>query len=257
MQTTSWYDYPQYYDLAFRDETAREVRFLQGVYERYACRRVRSVLEPGCGTGRLVLAMARRGYQLWAFDNNPTALDYARRRLHRARQKASLFLADLARFRLPGKVDAAYCLMNTFRHLLTERQALQHLQRVADCVRPGGIYVLGFHLVPPDAEETCLERWTAARGRLKVHYTLRVIRCNRQLRREWLRVCLLVRAGNRVHRLRHEFPLRLYTASQFQNLLRRVPAWQLCDTFDFWYELDEPVPLDDQLNDAVFVLRRV
>ncbi len=32
----SWYDFPQYYDLGFRDDTAREVRFLRRPSQNFA-----------------------------------------------------------------------------------------------------------------------------------------------------------------------------------------------------------------------------
>ena len=251
-----WYDFPQYYDMAFRDETANEVRFLQAAFERYAQRPVRSVLEAGCGSGRLVTALARKGYMVWAFDCNRHALEYAARRLARSKLRAHLFQADLADFDLPTPVDAALCTMNTFRHLLTEADARCHLERVAHYVRAGGIYVLGFHLLPPDADEHCVERWSARRGRLRVTYTLRVLHCDRRKRIERMRITLRVQTPRRIWRLQDEFPLRIYTADQFRRLLDRVPQWQLADVFDFWYQIDDPLTLDDRLADAVFVLRR-
>jgi hypothetical protein len=101
-----------------------------------------------------------------------------------------------------------------------------------------------------------LERWSASRGKTKVSFTLRVIDTNRRARIERLRVTMLVRSPRRDLRLATEFPLRMYTAAQFRRLLARVPEWELCDVFDFWYEIDEPLVLDDELSDAVFVLRR-
>ncbi|GIW95491.1 MAG: SAM-dependent methyltransferase [Pirellulaceae bacterium] len=256
LQESSWYDLPQYYELAFRDETAREVRFFERAFRRYAIGPVRRLLEPGCGSGRLVFALARRGYRVWAFDNNRHALAYATKRLKRHGLKAHFFAADLADFSVPAAVDAAYCTMNTFRHLLSEAEARAHLKCVARAVRPGGVYILGFHLLPPDADEQCIERWTARRGRLHVSYTLRVIETNRAQRIESLRISLLVRTPRRCRRFRDEFRLRIYTADDVRRLLRASAAWELCDVFDFWYEWDKPLDLNDELSDAVFVLRR-
>jgi hypothetical protein len=123
-------------------------------------------------------------------------------------------------------------------------------------LRPGGIYILGFHLVPPDAAEECIERWSERRGRTRVTVTLRVLATDRRRRLETLRVCLLVREKGREHRLRDEFPLRLYTAAQFRRLLAAAGAFELADVYDFWYEIDQPLRLTNALSDAVFVLRR-
>jgi SAM-dependent methyltransferase len=254
--TGNWYDYPQYFDLAFSDETQIEADFFEAAAQRYAHREVRRWLEPGFGGGRLIVEMARRGYQVVGFDNNAQALDYVERRLQRAKLRADLFLADLAEFEIRKPVDGAFCTFNTFRHLLTEEAARAHLQSVAKAVRTGGIYILGFHLLPLDASEECLERWKAKRGATNVSFTLRVVATDRHRRQERLKVNMLVRSPRRELRLATEFPLRMYTAAQFKRLLAQATEWELCDVFDFWYEIDQPLKLNDEISDAVFVLRR-
>ncbi len=252
----SWYDFPQYYDLAFRSETTLEVDFIEAACRKYCQFPVRRLLEPACGSGRLVVEMARRGYRVTGFDLNRTAIEYLRRKLKRRRLHAQVLLADMADFHLPKRFHAAYNTFDGFRHLLSAQQARSHLQLVADCLRPGGIYILGFHLLPPDASMRCIERWTECRGNLRVTVTLRVLKASRRLQREHIRISLLVRSRRRVLRIRDEFPLRIYTAQQFLELLASVPDWQLCDVYDFWYEIDRPLRLDDRIADAVFILKK-
>ena len=253
---SSWYDAPQYYDLAFRSETRPEAEFLEAVFRKYVAFPVQRLLEPACGSGRLVAEMAARGYDVTGFDLSEPALAYLRRRLARRRLQATVFQADMADFALPRPADAAYSTFDSFRHLLTERDASRHLQCVADAVRSGGLYILGFHLLPPDASEECTERWTARWGGTRVTVTLRVLSTDRRRRLETIRISLLVRRGPQTLRLRDEFPLRMYTASQFRRLLARVPAWELLDVYDFWYEIDHPLQLDDEISDTVFILRK-
>ena len=252
----SWYDYPQYYDLAFRSETRREADFIEAACRNYCPFPVRRLLEPACGSGRLVAELARRGYRMTGLDLNGASLEYLRRRLARRGLSATVFRGDMAAFRLPRPADAAYCTFDGFRHLLTEQAARSHLQCVARALRPGGIYVLGFHLLPPDAAEECIERWGARHGRTRVAATLRVRSTDRRRRVEPLRVSLLVRSGARAWRLRHDFRFRMYTARQFRSLLAAAGCLELCDVYDFWYEIDRPLALDDRLSDAVFILRK-
>lgn len=254
--TADWYDYPQYYDLAFADETPREVAFLSAAWERYARGPVRRVLEPGCGSGRLIVALAARGYQPLGFDTNARSLDYLRRKLRRRGLRARVFAADMTDFELARPVDAACSTFNTFRHLTSEAAALGHLRAMARALRPGGVFILGLHLLPLDVEESCVERWTARRGQMRVTFTLRVVAFDRRRRQERLRVSLCAARPGGTLRLRTEFDFRLYTPAQFRRLLGQVPELELCDVFDFDYALDEPVEFDDWLTDAVFVLRR-
>jgi SAM-dependent methyltransferase len=251
-----WYDYPQYYDLAFRSETVPEANFIEAACRKYCDGEARRLLEPACGTGRLVTELAGRGYELVGVDLNKPSLRYLRRRLERRKLKAELVHADMSDFELSQPVDAAYSTFDGFRHLLTEEAASSHLQAVARCLRPGGIYLLGFHLLPPDAAEECVERWAERRGQTKVTVTLRVLATDRRRRVERLRVCLLVRSGTKELRLRHEFEFRMYTAGQFMELLEKVPEFELCDVYDFWYDIDDPLVLDDEISDTLFVLKK-
>ncbi len=252
----SWYDHPQYYDISMRDETVPEADFIEAACCKYCAFKVHRLLEPACGTGRLIAELAGRGYRMSGFDLSEASLGYLRRRLARRRLRASLRLADMSDFRLPSPVDTAFCTFDSFRHLLSEEAARRHLECVAASLRPGGLYILGFHLLPPDASEDCTERWTGRHGRTQVGVTLRVLETSRRRRIERLRVSLLVHRPHHEFRLRHDFPLRMYTAAQFRRLLSAVPAFELCDVYDFWYEIDRPFELNDEMSDTVFVLRK-
>lgn len=256
-QAVDCYDYPQYWDLSFRDETPMECDFFEAAFHRFAQGPVRRVVDLGCGGGRNVVEMAARGYQVLGLDNNDVSLRYLAKRLARRKLEAEIIEGDLAHFQLPRPVDAALCTFNTFRHLVSEKDALGHLQSVAAALRPGGLYILGFHIIPLDADPNCCERWTAQHGKTKVTTTLKVVDFSRQQRREVLRFNLHVRKGEEVLRLKTEYPYRLYTGDDFRRLLKKVPQLKIREVFDFWYEIDDPVPFDHELTDAVFVLQRV
>jgi hypothetical protein len=83
-----------------------------------------------------------------------------------------------------------------------------------------------------------------------------VLATDRRRRLETVRVSLLVRSRGNQFRLRDEFPLRLYTAAQLRRLLAKVPSLELAEVFDFWYEIDRPLKLDDEISDTVLVLRK-
>jgi SAM-dependent methyltransferase len=250
------YDYPQYWDLAFRSETRLEADFIEAAARKYCDFPVRRLLEPGCGGGRLVIEMAARGFDVTGYDLNERAVNYVRQRLARRDLHASVFVGDMTAVHLARPVDVAFNTLNTFRHLTNENDARQHLELTARSLRPGGIYVLGFHLLPPDAEETCIERWSAVHGATRVTVTLRVLDFDRQRRIEVIRFSLRVRSGKRDLRIAADYEYRIYQAHQFRRLLARVPQFELCDVYDFWYDIDDPLKLNNELGDAVFILRR-
>ena len=252
----NWYDYPQYYDIAFQAYTRGEADFIEAACHKYCRFDARRFLEPACGSGRLITELAARGYQMVGFDLSQPALSYLRRRLTRRRLHAETFEAEMSDFRLRRPVDAAYCVVNTFRHLLTEEAARAHLGSIADTLRPGGIYILGFRLLPLDLNEEDIQLWTDWRGATKVTVTLRALRVDLRRRIENVRVCLLARCRSKGLHLQHEFQLRTYTAGQFRRLLGSAPSLKLCDVYDFRYDIDHPFAANNEMDYSVFVLRR-
>jgi len=284
----SWFDHPEWFEIGFDDMTVKEANFFEAAFKKYCDFPVNRVLEPGCGSGRLITEMAKRGYQMAGFDLSEPSLDYLRRRLKKLKLSAKVETGNMAEFDFPGKFDAAFCPINSFRHLTNEADAKRHLECMAAALRPGGIYILGLHLAPPDCDPICVERWYGRRGRIHVGTTLRVVATDPRRRVERLRISVLVRELNgRKHnevngngsarhssrtrangsakltqssrvigRLRDEFDYRLYTAAQIRSLFASVPELELLEVFDFWYDLDDPQKLDNELSDAVFILRR-
>ena len=250
------YDYPQYYDIAFQPYTRREADFMEAACRKYCSFDVRRILEPACGSGRLVTELAARGYQMTGFDLNESALSYLRRRLKRRRLHAETFQAEMSAFRLSRPIDAAYCTVNTFRHLLTEQAARDHLERIASTLRPGGIYVLGMHLLSLHVNEEEVGCWTARRGDTKVSVTLRILRTDVRRRIEDLRVWLLVLRGTKELRLTCDFQFRTYLPEQFRQLLDSVSSLELCGVYDFRYDIKQPLAVNDEMAYSVFVLRR-
>lgn len=257
MLMTNWYDYPQYYDIAFQAYTKGEADFIEVACRKYCPFQVRRLLEPACGSGRLTSELVSRGYKLTGFDQNQSALRYLKRRLGRRGLGAEIFEADMSDFRVSKRVDAAYCTLNTFRELLTENLARRHLACVAESLRPGGIYILAFDLLQLEVHQQEVLQWTQRRAGIEVVTTLRVERAGADRRVEDLEVCMLVRRDSKESELRDKFQLRTYAPEQFQRLLRSVPALEVCDVYDFWYNIEQPVPAGSKTTYGVFVLRRL
>ncbi len=265
-----WYDYPQYFDMVFRDETAAEVDFFEAAFDRFGYgkvglghrevgrKKVCRLLEPGCGSGRLVAAMASRGYDVTGLDLNPAMLNYLRKRLLRRKLKSTLVQGDMTQMAFRRPFDAAFCTFNTFRHLTSEQSARNHLISVAKNLVPGGLYILGFHCIPLDADTDSDERWRASHGGTSVHMTLKVVAFDRKNRQEVLRASIKAETrSGKIHRVRSEFPLRLYTIQQAMSLFASVKDHlELVEVYDFDYDIDNPRRIDDDLTDAVFVFRK-
>ena len=143
-----WYQTPIYYDIIFDSDTSKEADFLEAVTARHGKTSGRAVLEPACGSGRLMLALEARGWNTAGVDLSEGMLAFAKQR----GVTGSLKLAPMQNFKFRQKFDLAHCLVSSFKYLLTEADAAAHLRGVADHLKVGGIYVLGLHLSEYDRD---------------------------------------------------------------------------------------------------------
>jgi SAM-dependent methyltransferase len=162
------YDYPKYYDLVFAEGAGLECEFLMGCFDLYAARRVRRLFEPACGSGRLLIKLAQRGFQVFGWDTSRAAVAYCNNRFERCGLPPTAVLGDVMNVSLPSKVDAAFNMMSSFQLLPTERAAESHIRSMAANIAKGGLYILGLHLMPARGRPIQRERWEATRGKLSV-----------------------------------------------------------------------------------------
>jgi SAM-dependent methyltransferase len=250
------YDYPRYYDLVFGSDWKAEFDFLRRAFDRFGAGKVRRVFEPACGTGRLLFRLAMDGYDVSGLDLNPRAVEFCNKRLARRGKPSAVMVGDMADFELSRPVDAAFNMINSFRHLLTHEQAVGHLNCVANALRPGGIYVLGLHLTPTEGLPIEEERWSARRGHLGINTHLKTFDLDRRRRTERCTMAMDVYTPTRTFQITDELVFRTYTRQQFAKLLAEVPRLSVAGTFDFMYRLDQPVEIRDDTQDVVFILKR-
>jgi SAM-dependent methyltransferase len=253
------YDFPEYYDLVFAADNADEFEFLQACFTKHSKRTVQSIFEPACGTGRLLLDLVQSGFEVAGLDLNEKAVDYCNQQFKRHGYPESAFVADMAEFKLPKKYDAAFNFINSFRHLTTEELALKHLKLMAEVIEPGGLYCLGLHLIPDDyslEEYDTEEEWSASKDGMTVTTRLWSDRYDPKTRIESIAFEYHVEtpAGKQV--IRDEMNHLCYTYKQMNSLLKKIPEFTVAATYDFLYDIEDPIKVDGETQDVVYVLVR-
>jgi SAM-dependent methyltransferase len=252
----SIYDHPKYYDLVFGADCAAEIKFILGCGETYMRTAPKRFFEPACGTGRLLYWLARRGFDVGGLDLNPKAVAFCNARLQRHGYAPTAFVADMSDFRVPRAYDVAFNTINSFRHLDSEQAALRHLQCMGRAVRRGGLYLLGVHLTPTEAPPSETESWSARRGQLVINTHMWTKNRDRKGRVERFGIRFDVHRPKGSLRIVDELVLRSYTAPQMTGLIQSSGCWQIVETFDFTYAIEEPIRVDGTNEDVVYVLRR-
>lgn len=252
----SLYDYPKYYDLLFGFDWKAECDFLEQCFSAYAKCAVKRLFEPACGTGRLLIKLAERGYDVAGNDLNPHAVKYCNDRLKRYGYPESAVVGDMSDFSVKRKFHAAFNMINSFRHLETEKQATNHFRCVADGLMKGGLYVLGVHLIPTNGPRMENESWVARRGNLQVNSHMWCKELDMKGRNEKLGMTLDIYTPTSHRRILDEMNYRTYTAGQMQSLLNRVPELEIAAVHDFCYEMETLVEIDNTSEDVVYILRK-
>lgn len=283
VQSPTFYSLPEVYDILHAAGTAQEVTGL----ERIARRFVKDVplaeqtwLEPACGSGRYLRVAAGRGRNVIGFDISPGMVEYANRsieaRLARRSTAArgtkvkskpartpthpAVHIADLTTFARtmsrvlrPGSADFAFNLINTIRHLPSDRAMLDHFEQIATVLKPGGVYALGLSLSSYGFEIPSEDIWIGRRGRCEVRQVVQYLPGTGEGkggRPERVISHLTVTRGRRVDEIDFTYDLRGYDLTQWNRLVARSPLEVIRTVREdgAWLEVSEP-------GYAIFILR--
>lgn len=263
-ESADWYDHPRYYDIVFDPDTPLEADFLEDIHNAYGRAGARRrVLEPACGSGRLLAEFARRGWQATGFDLNERMLEYACERPLRGAEAKPLrvFAARMESFEPCRPVDFAFCLLSTFKYVLTGKGAASHLRRVAASLVRGGVYAVGIHLTDYSRRVLDHERWAGDRAGIRVVSITDTWPADRRTRTERLRNRMTVRERTddgtvRTRRIETKWLCRTYDARQLRRLIARVPEFEIVACHDFHHDIHLTRELDDSKEDIVVVLRK-
>jgi SAM-dependent methyltransferase len=202
-------DDAELYDIAFDWDVSEEVEWL---LERLGPH-CRSVVEPGCGSGRMLDAFASRGLEVMGVDSSPSMVALARKRL---RGRRVIHLADMTDFDLGRTFEGAVSPINTLLHL-APAQLNHHLEAMARHLVPGARYLVQVGLVGLEQREPFASaHWEASRG-------------DTHLRIDWVDEELDVRGGRSRQRSRIHV-VRGPRAGQVVEEVHDMTAW----TPDAW-----------------------
>jgi SAM-dependent methyltransferase len=124
-----------------KSQTRREVGFLTWSFSKFSDRRVKKVLDLACGTGRLALALAEKGYDVTGIDRFATTLARARENAERRSLQLELVQTPLQEINVEGPFDAVYCVQALY-YLSNEDELSTALTKIHSLIRPGGILVI-------------------------------------------------------------------------------------------------------------------
>lgn len=123
--------------------------FVEECFDRHLAARPELVLDLACGTGRMTLELARRGYDMIGVDGSAEMLAeaYARTdeenegRAENDRLSILYLQQDLREFELYGTVGAVTCCLDSVNYLLTEEDVAKCFAAVHNYLDPDGLFL--------------------------------------------------------------------------------------------------------------------
>ncbi|MBQ7500067.1 MAG: class I SAM-dependent methyltransferase [Clostridia bacterium] len=141
----------QYTSLAeYYDKLNSEVDYgslaasISGVFERYCAlpgKSISSVLDLGCGTGSLTLALHKAGFDMTAVDISEEMLAEAFEKTAKAGVDGILYLCqDMTSFELYGTVEGVVCCFDSLNYLTDEADLDKCFALVRNYLEKGGVF---------------------------------------------------------------------------------------------------------------------
>jgi SAM-dependent methyltransferase len=156
----------KHYDAAYATMADKQALVDAPFYVDLANRSGGPVLEIGCGTGRVLLAIAREGIEIEGVDNSSAMLGVLKSRLAAEppsiRERVKLHEGDMRRFRLPAKFPLVIMPFRPLQHMYTLEDQLAALKTAAARLSDAGrmafdVFYPKFEMIPRGIGEEILE----------------------------------------------------------------------------------------------------
>ena len=115
--------------------------FIEQILKKECKERPELVLDLGCGTGKMTLELANRGYDMTGIDYSPEMLDIARNAAEDEGHDVLWLCQDMREFELYGTVDAAVCCLDCINHLEDIDDLDKCFSLVHNYLIPDGIFI--------------------------------------------------------------------------------------------------------------------
>lgn len=143
----------EYYDLYRPEAGSKEVNF----YSQRLKTVPGPILEAMCGSGRILIPLLEKGYQIDGVDNAEHMLSNCQERCLKKQLKVELFNQPLEKLSLSKKYGCIFIALGSFQHFANQRvTAFQALQRLYDHLVPGGSLLIDM-IVPWGLIQTSIQ----------------------------------------------------------------------------------------------------
>lgn len=217
------------------------------------------ILELGCGTGRITMALAEEGKRITGLDLSERMLERAAKKraalFTEERERVHLVQGNMARFDLGEKFRLVIIPFRPFQHLLEVQEQLACLECVRKHLAPGGRLVLDVFQTDPERmhdpvhmRESLVTEYKTTAGR-QVQISERVAAFHRAEQvNDVEMIYSVVHPDGHQERLVFAWPLRYFFRYEVEHLLARCGFRITAEYGNF-----DRTPIRDESPEMIFV----
>lgn len=143
---SSFNKYAEYYNLLYKDKDyLSEVNYIVDLFRKFSGKKVKTILDLGCGTGLHDSVLANKGFSITGVDLSERMIEIAQK----SNTKNTQFMqADVRDFHLEQKFDAVISLFHVASYQTTNEDFEKYLKTAYNHLEEGGLFIFDFWYGP-------------------------------------------------------------------------------------------------------------
>ena len=170
-----------------------------------------SILDLGCGIGRISLEFARRGFRVTGLDRTTSYLEQARQQAATENLKMEFVHEDMRAFVRPDAFDSVVSTYTTFGYFEDQADDRRVVNNIYKSLKPGGTVLIDIHGKETLAKVFQERQWSEREGAI-VLQEHKVTQNWSWMQNRWI----LLKGSDRIE---NSFSHRLYSGTEMADLL--------------------------------------
>ncbi len=103
------------------------------------------IVDFGCGTGSMLLALNQKDRDLTGIDLSPTMIEVAKQKANQIEADVTFDVANMIHYKHHSPIDLALCLCDSINYLMSTSDLNDFISHVSSQVKQDGLFILDFH----------------------------------------------------------------------------------------------------------------
>ncbi|MFX1317185.1 MAG: class I SAM-dependent methyltransferase [Promethearchaeota archaeon] len=257
-----FYNFPKYYDKAFKREVKSDITFFQKCFQQYSDVEVKRVLEPACGPGMFLEILPQFGYYVLGYDLSPAMVNYSKERLKNGGftiNEADTIVGNMKNMKFKEQFDAAFICINSLGYLISNEDISSHFKIMGQTLKKGGIYIVEISCKCDELknEKKFDDTWYIKEDSLELELTWAVNWYDIEHRIRHVDFCMRINDNGDKIVVEEAHELRLWLFNEFKEFAS-MGGFEIVGIYNQNYEkIADNIPITGELGALFFILKKI